>query len=158
MKISFETKALAAIPVKGSFTFFLNSTEGKFTADGHVSSFDAPFLNEVSVPIGLIRLKAGTIHSLDFSFTGDNLQAGGKLLMKYNDLKVDVLKRDRKSNSIKKKGIKSLLANIIVKNDNPRNGQLLEVNPSYDRDVQRSFFNLIWKTIFTGMKKTAGVP
>ena len=78
--------------------------------------------------------------------------------MKYSDLKVDVLKRGKKSNDVKKKGLKSLVANIIVKNNNPGNGALREVNPHYDRNVQKSFFNLVWKTIFTGMKKTVGMP
>jgi hypothetical protein len=108
--------------------------------------------------MALIRVNSGTINSLDFNFTGDNLNAGGKLVMKYSNLKVDILKRDKKSNDIKKKGIKSLIANIILKNDNPRNGDLREVNPHYDRDVQESFLNLVWNTIFTGMKKTAGMP
>lgn len=157
-KISFASKALGTIPIKGSFTFFMDDNSGKFTANGHIPSFDAHLLNEISVPMALIRLNTGMINSLDFNFTGDNLGAGGNLVMKYSDLKVDVLKRDKNSNEIKKKGLKSLLANIIVKNDNPRNGDLREVNPHYDRDVRKSFFNLVWKTIFTGMKKTVGMP
>jgi hypothetical protein len=158
MRISFESKLLGAIPLKGSFTFFHDDAGGRFTADGHVSSFDARLLNEVSVPMALIRLKSGMINSMDLDLTGDNLRAGGKLVMKYSDLRVDVLKRDKKSNDVKKKGLKSLIANIIVKNNNPGNGDLREVNPHYDRNVQKSFFNLVWKTIFTGMKKTVGMP
>ena len=158
MKISFKAKAIGTIPIKGSFTFTLNDTTGKFIAVGSIPSFDAHLLNEVSVPMALMRINTGTINSLDFNFKGDNYGAGGKMVMKYTDLKVDVLKRDEESGGVKKKGLKSLLANIIVKNDNPRNGKLREVNPHYDRDVRKSFFNLIWKTIFTGMKKTVGIP
>jgi hypothetical protein len=32
------------------------------------------------------------------------------------------------------------------------------VKAEYDRNVYKSFFNLVWKTIFTGMKETLGVP
>ncbi len=158
LKIAFEARALGTIPIKGSFTFTLHSQEGKFKADGHIPSFDAHLLNKISVPMALMRINTGTIDALDFNFTGNNVEAGGKMVMKYSDLKVDVLKHDKQTNKIKKKGLISLLANIIVKNDNPRNGNLREVNPHFDRDVQKSFFNLVWKTMFTGMKKTLGIP
>lgn len=158
MKISFTAKALGTIPINGSFTFVLKDTGGAFIATGNIPSFDAHLLNKISTPMALMRLNTGTINSLDFNFKGNNYGAGGKMIMKYSDLKVDVLKRDEKSGGVKKKGIKSLLANIIIKNDNPRNGNLREANPHYNRDVRKSFFNLIWKTIFTGMKKTLGIP
>ncbi len=158
MKISFKARAIGTIPINGSFTFTLKDTSGKFIAVGNIPSFDAHLLNKISVPMALMRLNTGTINSLDFNFKGNNYGAGGKMVMKYSDLKVDVLKRDEESGGVKKKGLKSLLANIIVKNDNPRNGNLREVTPHYDRDVRKSFFNLVWKTIFTGMKKTLGIP
>ena len=78
--------------------------------------------------------------------------------MKYEDLKVDVLKRDDDSKKIEKKGLTSFLANTIVKNSNPDKGNLRKETPHYDRDIQKSFFNLVWKTIFTGMKETVGLP
>ncbi|MEO8763336.1 MAG: hypothetical protein ABI416_03575, partial [Ginsengibacter sp.] len=149
LKISFQSNILGVIPVNGNFGFSMDNKGDKFSAEGHIPSFDAHLLNDVSIPMALIRLNTGTIQSMDFNFTGNDLEAGGKLVMQYNDLKIDVLSRNKKSNSIKKKGLKSLIANIIVKNDNPRNGNLREVNPHFDRDVQKSFFNLIWKTIFT---------
>ncbi len=158
LKISYDAKALGTIPVNGSFIFLLSDTSGAFTAIGNIPSFDAHLLNKVAVPMALMRINTGMIHSLDFNFKGNNYGAGGNLVMKYSDLKVDVLKRDEESGGVKKKGLKSLLANIIVKNDNPRNGKLREVSPHYDRDVSKSFFNLVWKTIFAGMKKTLGIP
>ena len=74
--------------------------------------------------MALIRLNTGIINSLDFNFEGNNLGAGGKLVMKYNNFKIDVLKRDKNSKKIKKKGLTSLITNVIVANDNPRNGEL----------------------------------
>ena len=158
MKITFKSKALGIIPIKGSFTFFMGDTAGRFEATGHILSFDVHLLNVVSVPMALLRLNSGVIHSLDFNFKGDNLGAGGKLVMKYSGLKVDLLRNDKKSNDVKKKKLVSFFANMIVKNDNPSGSDLREVNPHFDRNVQKSFFNLVWKTILKGMKKTAGVP
>ena len=158
MTISFDTKLFNAIPIKGTFKFFLNGTGGNFETNGHVSSFDALLLNKVSVPMALIRLNSGTINSVDFNFKGNDLKADGDFVMKYEDLKVDVLKRDDDSKKIEKKGLTSFLANTIVKNSNPYNGHLRKETPHYDRNIQKSFFNLVWKTIFTGMKKTVGLP
>ena len=156
--VSFDTKLLNEIPIKGTFKFFLNGNGGNFKVDGHVASFDALLLNKVSVPMALMRLNTGNINSIDFNFTGNDTSAAGDFVMKYDDLKVDVLKRDKDSKEIKKKGITSLLANVIVKNKNPDNGELRKEAPHFDRDIHKSFFNLVWKTIFTGMKKTVGLP
>ncbi|MEO7961435.1 MAG: hypothetical protein ABIR19_07805, partial [Ginsengibacter sp.] len=158
LKISYSAMALETIPIQGTFTFTLEDTAGNFRATGGVSSFDAHRLNKVAIPMALMRINTGTIDQINFGFSGDNRGANGKLLMKYHDLKVDVLKLDGKSRAIKKKGIKSLLANILVINENPRNGELRETKPAYKRDVRKSFFNLIWKTMFTGMRKTVGIP
>ncbi|MEO8111961.1 MAG: hypothetical protein ABI594_18070 [Ginsengibacter sp.] len=158
LKISFESKALGTIPINGSFIFSLNDTAGNFVATGNIPSFDAHLLNKVSVPMALMRINTGQIDAIDFKFDGNNYGAGGNMIMKYSNLKVDVLKRDEDTKEVKKKGLTSFLANFIVKNDNPRNGDLRKVEPHYDRDVRKSFFNLVWKTIFTGIKKTVGIP
>ena len=156
--VSFDTKLLNEIPIKGTFKFFLDGDGGNFKVDAHVPSFDALLLNKVSVPMALMRLNTGNINSIDFSFTGNDTSAAGDFVMKYDNLKIDVLKRDKDSKEIKKKGITSLLANVIVKNSNPDNGDLRKEDPHFDRNIHKSFFNLVWKTIFTGMKKTIGLP
>jgi hypothetical protein len=157
-RVSFNTKILNEIPAKGIFKFYLNGNGGRFEATGSIPAFDALLLNKVSVPMALMRLNTGTINSIDFNFWGNDTIAKGDFTMKYQDLKVDILKRDEDSREIKKKGLKSLLANLIVKNNNPDNGKLREVDPHFDRDIHKSFFNLVWKTIFTGMKQTVGLP
>jgi hypothetical protein len=77
--------------------------------------------------------------------------------MKYDGLKIDVLKRDKGTREVRKRGLASLAANAIVKNSNPGDDGLRKVNPEYDRNIYKSFFNLVWKTIFTGMKQTVGL-
>jgi hypothetical protein len=158
MTISFQSKALGKIPLSGQFIFYLSNDGGNFAANGHISEFDALVLNKVSVPMGLMRLHTGQINAIDFNFKGNNDGAHGDFVMKYQDLKVDVLKRDKDTKEIQKKGVTSLIANVIIKNNNPHNGNLRSFDPEFKRDIQKSFFNLIWKTIFTGMKETLGLP
>jgi hypothetical protein len=52
----------------------------------------------------------------------------------------------------------SLAANFLVQNNNPGSSGLRKVNAKYERNIYKSFFNLVWKTIFAGMKETVGIP
>ena len=158
MVISFDTKVLGEIPLKGNFKFKLDSDHGGFTATGHAGAFDAESLNKVSMPMGLIKIKSGKINSLDFNLKGNDTKASGDFVMKYNDLKVDVLKIDKDTKKMKKRGLLSLAANMVVKDSNPESGDLRTETPEYDRDIFKSFFNLVWKTVFAGMKQTVGIP
>ena len=108
--------------------------------------------------MALLKLNTGKINSLDFHFKGNNTGAKGDFTMKYEDLKVDILKRDKNTNEVRKRGLASLAANVIVKNNNPDSRGLRQVTPSYKRNIYKSFFNLVWKMIFTGMKETVGIP
>lgn len=158
LTINYNAMALGEIPINGNFKFYLDSDKGAFIADGNISSFDAKALNKISIPMALIRIQTGKINSINFNFKGNDAQANGDFVMKYEKLKVDILKRDQTSKDIKKRGFFSLVANLLVKNNNPQNGNLRRVNPSFQRDVHKSFFNLIWKTIFNGLKETVGIP
>jgi hypothetical protein len=158
LNISFQTKVFGSIPLDGNFKFILNSNNGDFIVNGHTPGFDLPMLNRVSVPMALINIKSGKVNSIDFHFTGNNTSAKGKFIMKYEDLKVDVLKRDKNTNKVKKRGLVSLAANLVVQNKNPGGSGLRIMNPQFDRNIYKSFFNLVWKTIFTGMKETVGIP
>lgn len=158
LNISFATRILGEIPLTGNFKFIMGNSNGNFMVNGHTSGFDASKLNKVSIPMGLIKVNDGTINSLDFHFTGNNTSSKGDMVMKYGGLKVDVLKRDKGTKEIKKRGLATLAANLIVHNNNPGSDGLRKATPHLDRDINKSFFNLIWKTLFTGMKETVGIP
>ena len=157
LNIDFKSKILGSIPITGNFDFSLRNNNGDFLTNGHVSAFDALELNKVSIPLALIKVRSGKINSIDFHLNGNNNSANGDFVMKYGNLKVDVLKRGKNSNDIKKRGLATWAANLLVINDNPTAAGLRKETPEYDRDIYKSFFNLVWKTIFTGMKKTVGI-
>ncbi|MEO8823245.1 MAG: hypothetical protein ABI366_06680 [Ginsengibacter sp.] len=154
MNIAFSANALGVIPLTGNFKFILGSKSGDFLANGYGKGFDAKGLNKVSIPMALVKITAGKIHSLEFHFKGNNAKASGTFLMNYEDMKIDVLKRDIGTKKIKKRGLLSLAANLLVENKNSGTA----VNAEFDRDIYKSFFNLVWKTLFAGMKETLGVP
>ncbi|MBS1730014.1 MAG: hypothetical protein JSS67_04470 [Bacteroidetes bacterium] len=158
LNIAFQSKILNAIPVKGNFGFSLNSKHGNFVVNGQVSAFDAIELNKVSIPMALIQINSGKINSLEFNFKGNDTIAHGKFVMKYDNLKVAVLKKDKESKDLKKRGLATFATNLIIANSNPAQSGLRTQEPEYKREIYKSFFNLVWKTIFTGMKETLGIP
>lgn len=154
MNIAFNTTALGTIPLTGNLKFLLGNHNGDFFVNGHTSAFDATALNKISIPMALVKIKSGKIHSIDFHFKGNNTSSGGNFLMNYDRMKINVLKRDKETRQIKKRRLFSLAANLMVNNKNSGTS----VDAHYNRNIYKSFFNLVWKTIFAGMKKTLGVP
>lgn len=158
LNIAFQSTILKQIPIKGNFKFFLGQKDGGFEAHGQTGSFNALVFNSIAVPMALIKIKSGHIYEITFDMKGNNNKASGPFVMKYDDLKIEVLKKDAEADTIKKRGLASVLANIAIKNSNPQNGDLRKMNPEYERNIYKSFFNLVWKTIFTGIKSTVGIP
>ena len=55
-----------------TFKFFLNANDGKFTANGSLGSCDAKAINQISMPMAMIRIDTGTINEANFNFTGND--------------------------------------------------------------------------------------
>jgi hypothetical protein len=158
MNLDFTGSLLGKAPLNINIKFYLDKVaEGRYdvTTLGK-TPFAGASLNPMIVPMGMVRIDKGTINELSFNFRGDNLQADGTFIIKYEDLKLALLKHDKKNNSFNKKGIVSLLANVIVKNNNPSNGKTREAKIVYKRDEYKSFFNMIWKFAFVGLKDVMG--
>jgi hypothetical protein len=131
----------------------LNTTDGSFTMSGTIGSFNAEALSSITEPLGMVSIRKGTINKLTFEMTGNDLRAKGTSTLLYEDLKVDVLKKD--STDTKKKDVESFLANLLIKDKNPMNGETRVNEINNEREITKSFFNLVWKSIFAAAKKTA---
>jgi hypothetical protein len=131
----------------------LAAKDSVFTVKGEIGYMNGPDLNQLTEPMAMISLKSGQINKLNFYFTADNHKSNGKATFLYQDLKLEVLKM--KEEELKKNGLTSLVVNTMVKNNNPQNDDVREGNIYYERDVKRSFFNLVWKSILSGVKNTA---
>ena len=156
--IHFNSRFLHKTPLNATLKLYLNSNNGKFTINGTMQSLDATILNTLSKPMALVEINSGIITSLDFNLFGNDNRAKGIIRLLYDDLKIKVLKKDEESNEYKTKKMMSLMANIAVINANPvKNKPVRIVTVSHPRDVYRSIFNFIWKSIFEGVQKTVGI-
>ncbi|MEO6453361.1 MAG: hypothetical protein ABIN97_04780 [Ginsengibacter sp.] len=158
MTVNYQTKVLGSLPLNTTFKFILNANDGKFTASGSLGRCDAKVLNQISMPMAMVKIDTGTIDDADFNFTGNDYGARGEFVMKYKDFKITMFKKGEENKLPKKRGFLSVLANTFIKNENPHDGKLRSFTVEYDRDPSKSFFNLVWKSVFTGMRGTLGMP
>ena len=134
----------------------VNTGNGSFNASGTLAALDASRLTAITKPLGMATIEKGNIKSLRFGMSGDDYGSKGDAVLIYDNLKIKLLKNtgDDKPN-IKTKGVTSLVANIFIKDKNPSNGTTRAAKIDFKRDTEKSFFNLLWKSIFQGAKKVA---
>lgn len=144
--------------LKARFDFRLGAKDGAFSVSGQLNDMDGKEFNKASKALGLVEIRSARIQQLDFDLHGNERSAAGVVKMRYSNLRIAMLKDEREGKGTGRKGLVSLLANIMaIHNQNPSPGEQLRVaKPRYTRHPKKSFFNLIWKTIFTGVKQTVG--
>ncbi|SEW20528.1 AsmA family protein [Chitinophaga arvensicola] len=140
------------------FDFLLNDKAGRFDVAGQLNNMNGKDLNVITQPLGKIEIKSCDIRELTFNIKGDERKASGHVKLLYQNLKIAVLKQDKDHEGYKRKGLISFVANaLVIKSDNPlKDEKVRTADVNYTRDIQKSFFNLVWKTLFTGVKDIAG--
>jgi hypothetical protein len=132
----------------------LNTSNGAFTIDGNLDKFEGKVVNAALEPQGMASIKKGNINGFSFNTKGNDLMAHTTGTLLYDDLKLELLKKESDENDLQKKKALSLLANIFIKDANPRKGVTRKNEVNLKRDTTRSFFNLVWKSLFAVIKKT----
>jgi len=145
-------------PMQATLIFPIGDKQGRFFIEGTTGGGEAVKLNKLTEPMGMARIKDGTVKSLHYKLSGNNTQANGTVTLLYDDLEIDFLELDDdKPSGIDKKDVTSFVASIFLKKSNPKNGNdVRTVNVQHARDMNRSFYNLVWKTIFEGINLTIG--
>ncbi|WP_432713877.1 hypothetical protein [Pedobacter sp.] len=154
-----STRIIKAAQIKVHINFNLTSKSGAFSYSGNIGPLNMTELNPLSRNLGLVKIDQGKIQKADFNINGDTHGANGTMRFYYSDLKITMLKESEKGEPFKEKGFLSFLANtIVVKNDNPSKGETLRIAKiSFQRTPAASFFNLLWKSVFVGIRETIGI-
>ena len=156
MVVSASAKFMNASNVKTTWVLPLAKANSTFKVSGSLTGFDASVLNKISEPLGMASFTKGNINGVSFSMTGNDYHTDGNAILKYNNLKVKLLKSEGDSTAkLDDKDLVSFAANLLIKNSNPTNGNLRSGEINFDRDITKSFFNLLWKSIFQAGKRIA---
>jgi len=147
------------VPLRASFFFNLASENGGFSVDGKLGEFNAEKLNAITQPLASAKVEKGIIHGADIKINGSDYAGNAVVTMLYENLKVAVLEKNEDDGKLDKKKLVSAAANIIIKNDNPGNdGNPRTGNGEFQRDTNRGFFNLVWKSLFVALSDNIGAP
>lgn len=141
-------------PIHVLFTFHLNQANiGAFEVSADIEKLDAAQLNPVTLPLAQASVKSFDMHELHYYIIGTERTGIGNLSMRYNNLEVELQKKDD-DGKMKKKGLLSFLVNkLVVYPDNPmKDKERKAVNIRTDRIPDKSFFNLVWKTLYASAK------
>lgn len=158
MQVDLRASFMRETPMHAKFSFNLaRERTGDFEVDVNLGKVSAKTINYLSIPLGSLKIDDINMKSLDCNIKGNNASSRGMVRFEYAGLKVAALKNN--GDTLKKRKFLSFLANtFILKSENPMKGKAVTVvYPTFTRDPQKSFFNLVWKTIFTGIKMTAGI-
>ena len=159
MAADLKAKIIKAADLDAHLRFNLNAKDGAFTFRGNIGPMNMPALNPLASALGLVKIETGNIQKVDFDIKGNAVGSTGSLKMQYNNLKVQLLKEGEDGEAPKKKGLLSFLANkLVIKDSNPEKGEALRVAPVlFTRSPSQSFFSLLWKSVFTGIRETVGI-
>lgn len=146
--IKIDCTFMESSPLSVNWGFNTVDQNDRFTIAGRLNNIPAVALNAFVVPYMSVTA-TGTIQEMLFNFKGNPKGIGGTFNIKHKDLKVSILDKDSK----KKKGVLSAVVNIFVKSDSGKFPESVTVE-NVERDPTKSFFNLFWKGIEDGLKKT----
>jgi hypothetical protein len=160
MTVTANTSFMNEGKLHASFVFNLSkSAAGVFSVDATMGPMDGTKINKAVYGLAMVEIEKMQIDKLETHLTGTNTKASGTVKFAYHDLKITALKKDNKEDGkLKKRKLLSFIANtFVVKNSSPaKDGDIVKMQTvSFDRDAQKSFFNLIWQTIAKGIVLTA---
>ncbi|MFD2285192.1 hypothetical protein GJU39_15090 [Pedobacter petrophilus] len=158
-KANLNTLLMGAGKMNIKIDFNLTDANGAFGYSGTLGAFNFKRLNSLATALGLVKIESGNIQHLDFKANGNKTSAWGSINMLYTNLKVKLLSDNIDGEGTKEKGLLSFLANsILIKDANPIKGDVPRTaTMTNTRLKSASFFNLMWKTVFVGIKDIVGV-
>ncbi|MCD0477086.1 hypothetical protein LPB90_01370 [Chryseobacterium sp. LC2016-29] len=148
VQIKIDCMFMRSSPLSVNWSFNTADQGDRFTIAGNLDNIPATALNSFIVPY-LSVSATGTIQQMLFNFKGDPKGIGGTFNIKHKDLKISIL--DKKSKQ--KKGFLSAVANVFIKTDSDKLPESVMVE-GVERDPTKSFFNMFWRGVEDGLKKT----
>lgn len=136
-------------PLSVNWSFDVADQHDAFMISGKTTNLPASGINPFIRPYLHVTATAGTIQEMVFNFKGNPAGLHGAFNLKHKDLKIAVLNK----HNHEKKGFLTAVANVFLKSNSGNYPESVTVE-HVERDPTKSFFNLFWKGIEQGLKKT----
>jgi hypothetical protein len=136
-------------PLSVNWNFDVADQNDRFSISGRTANLPANGINPFIRPYLHVTATSGTIQEMLFNFKGNPSGLNGTFNLKHKDLKIAVLNKENHE----KKGVLTAVANLFIRSDSGKFPEAVAVE-NVERDPTKSFFNLFWKGIEQGLKKT----
>ncbi|NCE73261.1 DUF748 domain-containing protein [Odoribacter sp. Z80] len=157
---AFTVKAKGKLMNRGEMQAVFRLPAGRsnpfFEVEGRLGAMNLAALNPMTEPLAKVKIASGRVEGMTFSMKGDAQRADADVLFLYEKLRIRIMKE--KDGHLETRSFLTTLANgLIVRENNPGSGGERKVCGSAERDPYRSQFNYLWKTLFSGLKKSVGL-
>lgn len=128
----------------------------EFTFWGKAAPFNPQHMTPMLEPLAFVAVKSGSVQGAEFYCYASKDTAVGRMKFTYSDLDVVVIKKEKENKKkIRDNRFLSWVANTgMVKNNPPKEKPVRIVRMSHVRDLNKGFFNYIWKDIQKGLTNT----
>ena len=99
------------------------------------------------VPSSSIKFESGRVYELNFNGQGNSTTTTGDFVMRYDNLKTIILRKD----AMLTNKTFSWIANSAVRKENPKNGKLKTAEIDFNRVPYKGFGNYMVKSIESGL-------
>ena len=158
-KAFIELRAEALLMGKGKVNVLLKArlfdNQNTLSLNGSLSGMDAAELNPMLANNAFVYVTTGRIDAMNFNLVSNNTKATGKMTLLYHGLTVAVENKRTDNVTGIKERVESLIANKILMDSNPLQGEPVRVGIiDYKRDPERFLINYSAKSILTGIKSS----
>jgi len=142
--------------MEAQLDFNLKSTQDEFRVNGVVNAFDLTCLNPLLEQVAFVGINSGKNELISFNFLANNEKALGNMRFTYNKLQIRLIDKDKLEDGGSGEGLASFLANtFVVRGNNPAFlGGFREGEIYFSRDVNKSIFNFLAKSVLSGLSST----
>jgi hypothetical protein len=139
------------INLKVYFPYY--SQNQNFSLMASMESLNATELNPLIQPLTLLSVKSGDMKQMQMNVLGNNDYAFGSMVLKYENIKVEVMNR-----RLKESGLSTFLANAFMIKKHNRNIIFPRKGPIYYERVKfRSFIHYMAHFAIVGAKTSVGI-
>lgn len=141
-------------PIQASFRFYLDSADGRFDVNGRLENVNASQINPLSSTLANVQVPSAKIDAINFFVRGEDFGATADVQMRYNNLSVVFLKRDKETGENSTRNFLNKLVNkYAIYTSNPSSGAERRADGVHAaRLTTQSFFGIIWQAVFAGMQ------
>jgi hypothetical protein len=149
-----ETKFMDTTPFSVDMSYATFDENESHRLDVHLQKLDADVLNQMLINTAFMEVERGVVNDMKMNLLLNRYEAGGVMLLNYENLHIEQRDRGDASNTNFKTRLKSFVANTFVM-DSENSGD--DVEPAIielERPKDRAIFGYWWLAVKDGLMKT----